>query len=46
MRKTKEIVRMSKALGADEVVANTVFGEYRQSRFSNNQVDIGVAWNN
>ena len=44
MAKTGAIVKKGKALGADEVLAGTVFGEYRQSRFSNNQVDISVAW--
>ena len=44
MAKTEEIVKKGKALGADEVIASTVFAEYRQSRFSNNQIDIGVAW--
>jgi PmbA protein len=42
--KTEEIVKKAKALGADEVIANTTFGRYRQVRFSNNQVDITVAW--
>jgi PmbA protein len=45
MLKTEAIVKKGKALGADEVIANTVFGEYRQVRFSNNQIDIGVGWN-
>jgi len=44
MTKTEAIVKKGKALGADQVVAATVFGEYKQLRFSNNQVDIGVAW--
>jgi len=44
MAKTEDIVKKGKALGADEVIATTVFGKYRQSRFSNNQIDIGVAW--
>ncbi|MGQ9565420.1 MAG: TldD/PmbA family protein [Candidatus Bathyarchaeales archaeon] len=44
MAKTEEIMKKGKALGADEVIATTVFGEYRQLRFSNNQIDIGVAW--
>lgn len=43
--KTEEIVKKAKALGADEVIAKTTFGRYRQVRFSNNQVDITVAWN-
>ncbi len=42
---TEEIVQKAKKLGADEVVAKTTFGKYRQVRFSNNQVDITVAWN-
>jgi PmbA protein len=45
MGKTEEIVKKAKALGADEVIASTVFGKYRQVRFSNNQIDITVAWN-
>lgn len=45
LAKTEEIVRKAKALGADDVVAKTVFGRYRQTRFSNNQIDISVAWN-
>ncbi|UCD95936.1 MAG: TldD/PmbA family protein [Candidatus Bathyarchaeota archaeon] len=43
--KTKAIVAKGKALGADEVVAQTSFGRYRQIRFSNNQIDISTAWN-
>jgi PmbA protein len=43
---TEAIVKKGKALGADEVVAKTAFGRFRQTRFSNNQVDITVAWNN
>jgi PmbA protein len=43
--KTEAIVKKAKALGADEVVAKTTYGKYRQVRFSNNQVDISVAWN-
>lgn len=45
LNKTEEIVKKAKALGADEVVARTTFGKYRQARFSNNQMDITVAWN-
>lgn len=45
LAKTEEIVEKGKALGADEVVAQTTFGRYRQTRFSNNQIDITVAWN-
>lgn len=45
LAKTEEIVRKAKALGADDVVAKTAFGRYRQTRFSNNQIDISVAWN-
>jgi len=46
LEKTEAITKKGKALGADEVVAETVFGRYRQTRFSNNQIDITVAWNN
>jgi len=45
LNKTEEIVNKAKKLGADEVIARTTFGKYRQTRFSNNQVDITVAWN-
>ena len=45
LSKTEGIVKKAKALGADEVIAKTTFGKYRQARFSNNQVDITVAWN-
>jgi PmbA protein len=43
--KTEEIMKKAKALGADEVVVQTGYGRYRQARFSNNQIDITVAWN-
>jgi len=43
--RTEEIVEKAKNLGADEIVAKTTFGRYRQVRFSSNQVDITVAWN-
>ena len=42
--KTEYIVKKGKSLGADEIVAKTTFGKYRQTRFSNNQIDITVAW--
>jgi len=42
---TENIVKKAKVLGADEVIAKTTFGRYRQVRFSNNQVDTTVAWN-
>jgi PmbA protein len=42
---TEEIVKKAKALGADEAIAKTTLGRYRQVRFSNNQVDITVEWN-
>jgi len=45
LNRTEEIVKKAKSLGADEVLAKTTFGRYRQVRFSNNQVDITVAWN-
>jgi PmbA protein len=43
--KTEEIVKKAVGLGADEVIAKTTLGKYRQVRFSGNQVDITVAWN-
>jgi PmbA protein len=46
LTKTEKIVKEGISLGADEVLAKTTFGQYRQTRFSNNQVDITVAWNN
>jgi PmbA protein len=45
VNQTERIVVQAKKLGADEIVAKTTFGKYRQVRFSNNQVDITVAWN-
>lgn len=45
LAKTEEIVKKSKILGADEIIAQTTFGRYRQTRFSNNQIDTSVAWN-
>jgi PmbA protein len=45
LAKTEAIVKKGKALGADEVVARTTLGRYRQTRFSNNEVDITAAWN-
>ena len=45
LAKTEEIVKKGKALGADEVIAKTTLGRYRQTRFSNNKIDISVAWN-
>jgi len=45
LSKTEEIVKKCKTLGADEVIAKTTFGRYRQTRFSNNQIDISIAWN-
>jgi len=45
LTKTEEIVKKAKSLGVDEVVAKTTFGKYRQTRFSNNQIDTTVAWN-
>jgi PmbA protein len=43
--KTEEIVKKAKTQGADQVVAKTTYGKYRQVRFSNNDVDITVNWN-
>jgi len=45
LAKTEEIIKKGKALGADELIAKTTSGRYRQTRFSNNQIDISVAWN-
>ncbi len=45
LAETEEVVRKAKKQGADEVVAKTTFGRYRQVRFSNNQVDTTVVWN-
>ncbi|HKZ94460.1 MAG TPA: TldD/PmbA family protein [Candidatus Bathyarchaeia archaeon] len=45
LAKTEAIVKKGKTLGADEVIARTTLGRYRQTRFSNNEVDITVAWN-
>src|SRR4030067_2810090 len=45
LNRTEEIVTKARKLGAEEVIAKTTFGKYRQVRFSNNQVDITVAWN-
>lgn len=44
LSKTENIVKKTKALGADEVIAKTTFGRNRQVRFSHNQIDISVAW--
>jgi PmbA protein len=43
--KVESVVKKGKELGADEVIAKTTLGRYRQTRFSNNDVDISVAWN-
>lgn len=45
LNKTEEIVKKAKSLGAEQIIARTTFGKYKQVRFSNNQVDITVAWN-
>src|SRR3972149_4566888 len=45
LAKTEQVVKKGKALGANEVIARTTFGRYRQTRFSNNQIDISVEWN-
>jgi PmbA protein len=45
LARTEEIVKKAKSSGADEVIAKTTFGRYRQVRFSKNQVDITVEWN-
>jgi len=46
LAKTESVVKKGKALGADEVLAKTVFSRNRQVRFSNNQIDTSLAWNN
>jgi PmbA protein len=46
LAKTESIVKKGKVLGADEVLARTVFSRNRQVRFSNNQIDTSLAWNN
>jgi PmbA protein len=46
LAKTESVVKKGKALGADEVLAKTVFSRNRQLRFSNNQIDASLAWNN
>ncbi|MGD0644206.1 MAG: TldD/PmbA family protein [Candidatus Bathyarchaeia archaeon] len=45
LAKTENVVKKSKALGVDEVIARTIFGRNRQVRFSNNQIDTSLAWN-
>jgi PmbA protein len=45
LSKTEEITKKAKTLGADQVIAKTTVGKYRQVRFSSGQVDITVAWN-
>jgi len=45
LAKTESIMKKGISLGADEVIAKTTLGRYRQTRFSNNEIDISVAWN-
>ena len=45
LAKTESVVKKAKALGADEVIARTAYARNRQVRFSNNQIDISLAWN-
>jgi len=45
LNRTETLVKKAKSLGANEVIAKTSFSRYRQTRFSNNEVDISVAWN-
>ena len=45
LNKTEEVVKKAKKLGADQVIAKTTISRYRQLRFSKNQTDITVAWN-
>jgi PmbA protein len=44
LENTELMVKKAKSLGADDVIAKTTFGKYRQTRFSNNEIDISVAW--
>lgn len=44
MARTEELVKKATILGADEALAQTTVGHWRQTRFSNNQVDITVSW--
>jgi PmbA protein len=44
LAKTENVVKKAKALGADEVIARTAYARNRQVRFSNNQIDISLAW--
>ncbi len=46
LAKTEAMVKKGKALGADEVIARTILGQHKQTRFSNSQIDITVEWNN
>lgn len=45
LAKTESVMKKGISLGADEVIAKTTLGRYRQTRFSNNEIDISVAWN-
>lgn len=45
LSKTEDVMKKAKTLGADQVIAKTTVGKYRQVRFSKSQVDITVAWN-
>ena len=45
LAKTETLVKKCKALGADEAIARTVSSRNRQVRFSNNQIDVSLAWN-
>jgi PmbA protein len=46
LAKTESVVKKGMAIGADEVLAKTVISRNRQVRFSNNQIDTSLAWNN
>jgi PmbA protein len=46
LAKTENVVKKCKDLGADEAIARTVASRNRQVRFSNNQIDASLAWNN
>ncbi len=45
LAKTESVMKKGISIGADEVIAKTTLGRYRQTRFSNNEIDISVAWN-
>ena len=44
LAQTEEVVKKAVTLGADDAIAKTTAGKYRQTRFSNNEIDITVGW--